>query len=88
MTIDQQLDRAERCLRLMLKSDRKERNRMRELDEKISILIAAQIRNAERWHEFGQTDPKSKERLSELKETQRKWQEKMRRRWGNDSHDS
>jgi len=84
MTIDQQLDHAERCLHLILKSDRKERKRVRELDEKISILIAAQIRNADGFRQRSQNEHKWEETLRVLRETERKWQEKMRQRWGPD----
>jgi hypothetical protein len=57
---------------------------MRERDEKISILFAAQIRNAKEFCSRSTGDQKRQETLLQLQETQRKWQEKMRRRSASD----
>jgi hypothetical protein len=51
MNTEQRLARAERILLLMVNAGRRERKRMREMDEKIAILIDAQIRNEDRWQE-------------------------------------
>jgi hypothetical protein len=72
MTNDQRLDRIERILILYLNAGRRERKRVRETDEKINILIDAQIKNEEGFRElrerFNETDRK-------WQESDRKWQE-------------
>ena len=45
MTTDQRLDRIERILILYFKAGRRQRKHVREVDEKINILISAQIEN-------------------------------------------
>lgn len=51
MTTEQGLARVERILLHIVNAGRRERKRMREMDEKIAILIDAQIRNEDRWQE-------------------------------------
>ena len=52
MTTDQRLDRIERILVLYFNSGRRERRRVREMDEKINILINAQIKNEDGFREL------------------------------------
>ena len=47
MTPEQRLDRLERIARLFIKAGLRARRQMRETDEKINILINAQIKNEE-----------------------------------------
>ena len=49
MTPEQRLDRAERIILLITRAGARYRNRLLELDEKISIIVDAQIRNEERF---------------------------------------
>jgi chromosome segregation ATPase len=83
MTIDQRLDRAERVLLLMVKAGRRERKRMRDLDEKIAMMINAQIQNEDGFREirelFRETDRKWQETDRKWQETDRKWQETDRK---------
>jgi len=48
MTPDQRLDRAERIILLMTKAGLRYRDRLKELDEKIAIIVDAQIKYEER----------------------------------------
>ncbi len=63
MTPEQRLDRLERIAKLFAKAGLKERRRMREMDEKVAILIDMQIKNEER---FAQNE----ERFAQLAESQ------------------
>ena len=54
MTTDQRLDRIERILILFANAGRRERKRVRELDEKIAILIYVQIKNEDGLRELRQ----------------------------------
>lgn len=65
MTPEQRLDRLERIAKLFVKAGLRERSRMRELDEKIAILVDMQIKNEER---FAQNE----ERFAQLAEAQQK----------------
>jgi uncharacterized protein YigA (DUF484 family) len=49
MTPEQRLDRLERIAKLFVKAGLRERSRMRELDEKVAILVDMQIKNEERF---------------------------------------
>jgi len=65
MTTDQRLDRIERILILYFNSGRRERKRVREVDDKISILINAQIKNEDGFRELRE---QSKETNREMRE--------------------
>ena len=65
MTTDQRLDRIERILILYFNSGRRERKRVREMDEKINILINAQIRNEDGFRKLRE---QSKETNREMRE--------------------
>ena len=90
MTTDQRLARAERILLLMVNAGWRERKRMREMDEKIAILIDLQIRNEEGFRELRELRKESdrKRQENELrwkrneirwKQNERRWQETMRK---------
>jgi predicted nuclease with TOPRIM domain len=51
MTPEQRLDRLERIAKLFVRAGLRERSRMREMDDKIAILIDMQIKNEERFAE-------------------------------------
>jgi len=65
MTTDQRLDRIERILILYFNSGRRERKRVREVDDKINILINAQIKNEDGFRELRE---QSKETNREMRE--------------------
>jgi hypothetical protein len=79
MNTDQRLARAERILLLIVNAGRRERKRMREMDEKIAILIDAQIRNEDGFRELRELR-KETEQENERKwqENERKWQQEKR----------
>lgn len=49
MTPEQRLDRLERIARLIVKAGLRERRLIREMDDKIGILVDMQIKNEERF---------------------------------------
>jgi len=65
MTTDQRLDRIERILILYFNSGRRERKRVRKVDDKINILINAQIKNEDGFRELRE---QSKETNREMRE--------------------
>jgi hypothetical protein len=75
MTTDQRLDRIERILTLFANTGRRERKRVREVDEKINILIDAQIKNEDGLRELRE---QSKETDRRIQETDRQIQETNR----------
>lgn len=83
MNTEQRLARAERILVLMVNAGTRERKRMREMDEKIAILIDAQIRNEDGFRElrelFKETDRKWRENERRWQENERRWRETDRR---------
>jgi uncharacterized coiled-coil DUF342 family protein len=66
MTTDQRLDRIERILTLCYNAGRRERKRVREMDEKINILINAQIKNEDGFRELRE---QSKDTNRQMRET-------------------
>lgn len=54
MTPEQRLDRLERIARLFVKTGLRERSRMREIDDKIAILVDMQVKNEERFAELAE----------------------------------
>lgn len=49
MTPEQRLDRLERIAKLMVRVELRDRRREREQDEKINMIINAQVKNEERF---------------------------------------
>lgn len=49
MTPEQRLDRLERIAKLMVRVELRDRRREREQDEKINMIIDAQVKNEERF---------------------------------------
>ena len=83
VTTDQRLARAERILLLIVNAGRRERKRMREMGEKIAILIDVQIRNEEVFRELRElrkeSDRKWRENEIRWQDNQLRWQETMRK---------
>jgi hypothetical protein len=63
MTPEQRFDRLERIVKLMIKAGLRARRQTREQDQKIGIIIDAQIRNEERF-------ARNEERFARLTESQ------------------
>jgi len=79
MTTDQRLDRIERILTLFANVGRRERKRVREVDEKINILINAQIRNEDGLRKFREeSDRRIQETDRQIQETNREMREGFR----------
>jgi hypothetical protein len=66
MTSEQRLDRLERIAKLMVRAGLRERHRMREQDEKIDIIIDAQIKNEERFAQLAESQAHTDQRLDAL----------------------
>ncbi|MDQ2920103.1 MAG: hypothetical protein M3R52_00590 [Acidobacteriota bacterium] len=54
MTPEEKLDRLERIARLMVRAGLRARRQMRQQDDKITIMIDAQIKNEERFAKLAQ----------------------------------
>jgi hypothetical protein len=63
MTPEQRLDRLERIATLFVKAGLRARRNMREIDEKVNILLNAQIKNEELF-------ARNEERFAQLAESQ------------------
>ena len=83
MTTDQRLDRIERILILYLNAGRRERKRVREIDEKVNILISAQIKNEDGFRELREasreTDRRMRVTFREIRELFWKTDERINR---------
>jgi hypothetical protein len=66
MTSEQRLDRLERIAKLMVKAGLRARGQMREQDEKIRIIIDAQIKNEERFAKLTESQTHTDRRLDAL----------------------
>ena len=64
MTSEQRLDRLERIAKLFVTAGLRARRNMRDTDEKINILIDAQISNEERFAKSDERFAKSDERFA------------------------
>ena len=83
MTTDQRLDRIERILILYYNAGRRQRKGVREADEKINILINAQIKNEHGFRELREaskeTDRRMRETFREIRELFWKTDERINR---------
>lgn len=70
MTPEQRLDRLERIAQLMVKAGLRARRHAREQDEKLDILIDAQIQSEARQARSDERQARSDERLDRLAEAQ------------------
>jgi len=66
MTSEQRLDRLERIAKLMVRAGLRARGQMREQDEKIRIIIDAQIKNEERFAKLTESQTHTDRRLDAL----------------------
>lgn len=66
MTPEQRLDRLERIAKLMVRAGLQARSRMREMDEKIEILIDAQLKNDERFAQLAESIAHTDRKLNAL----------------------
>ena len=55
MTPEEKLDRLERIARLMVRAGLRARREMRQQDDKITIMIDAQIKNEDRFAELAES---------------------------------
>ncbi len=77
MTPEQRLDRLERIAKLFVRAGLRARRNMCELDEKMNILIDAQIQNKERFAKFDKRFVKSDERFAKFEERFAKFDERF-----------
>jgi hypothetical protein len=66
MTAEERLDRLERIARLMVRAGLRARREMRQQDDKITIMIDAQIRNEERFARLAESQAHTDRRLEAL----------------------
>ena len=74
MTHEQRLDRLERIARLMVRAGLRARREMRQQDDKITIMIDAQIKNEDRFAKLTQVN---ENRFAELAKSQNQHDEKI-----------
>jgi hypothetical protein len=68
VTPEQRLDRLERIAKLFVRAGLRARRNMRELDEKINMLVDAQIKAEDRLKKFDERSAKSDERFAKFDE--------------------
>lgn len=66
MTPEQRLDRIERIAKLFVRAGLRARRDMRDLNEKISIIVDAQIANEERFAKLAESQAHTDKRLDAL----------------------
>jgi hypothetical protein len=66
MTPEQKLDRLESIVKLFVKAGLRARREMRDLDQKISIIVDAQIANEERFAKLADSQAHTDKRLDAL----------------------
>ena len=67
MTAEQRMDRLERIARLFVTAGLRVSRTMRELDEKIGILVDAQIANEERFAALANSQQQTNQKLTEVR---------------------
>jgi len=78
MTPDQRLDRAERMLILFVKAGRRARKASREQDQKINILVQAQMETTEQIKGLAAGHAKAESEMAELRNSQKLTDEALR----------
>ena len=68
---EERLDRLERIAKLLVRAGLRARREMRSQDDKITIMIDAQIKNEERFAELAEAQKKTDRILVELAESQK-----------------
>jgi hypothetical protein len=77
VTPEQRLDRLERIAKLFVRAGLRARRNMRELDEKINMLVDAQIKAEDRLKKFDERSAKSDERFAKFEEWSAKSDERF-----------
>jgi predicted HAD superfamily Cof-like phosphohydrolase len=72
MTHEQRLDRLERIARLMVRAGLRARREMRQQDDKITIMIDAQIKNEDRFAELAEAQHQHDDKIAMLIDAQLK----------------
>ena len=70
MTHEERLDRLERIARLMVRAGLRARREMRQQDDKITIMIDAQIKNEDRYADLAASRNQHDEKIAMLIEAQ------------------
>jgi hypothetical protein len=70
MTHEQRLDRLERIARLMVRAGLRARREMRQQDDKITIMIDAQIKNEDRYAKLAASQNQHDEKIKMLIDAQ------------------
>jgi predicted nuclease with TOPRIM domain len=68
VTSEQRLDRLERIAKLFVRAGLRARRNMREMDQKINMLVDAQIKAEDRLKKFDEWSAKSDERFAKFEE--------------------
>ena len=68
MTTEERVDRLERIARLLVRAGLRARRELRQQDDKITIMIDAQIKNEERFAELAESQKHTDRRLEALME--------------------
>ena len=71
MTHEETLDRLERIARLLVRSGLRARREMRQQDDKITIMIDAQIKNEKRFAELAESQKETDRRFAEFVKSQK-----------------
>ena len=66
MTPEERLDRLERIAKLMVRAGLRARRELRQQDDKITIMIDAQIKNEQRFAELAESQKHTDRRLDAL----------------------
>lgn len=71
MTPEERLDRLERIARLLVRAGLRARREMRQQDDKITIMIDAQIKNEKRFAELAESQKQTDRRFAEFLKSQK-----------------
>src|SRR5882672_4376243 len=77
MTHEQRLDRLERIARLMVRAGLRARREMRQQDDKITIMIDAQIKNEDRFADLAKSQEEQDEKITMIIDAQLKNEERF-----------
>ena len=70
MTPEQRLDRLERIARLLVRAGLRARREMRQQDDKITIMMDAQLKNEQRFAELAESQKRTDRLFAEFMESQ------------------
>lgn len=79
MTHEERLDRLERIARLMVRAGLRARREMRQQDDKITIMIDAQIKNEDRFAELAKDQHQHDDKIAMLIDAQLKNEDRFAR---------